>query len=71
MMMRLLLIGRMRAKLRFVEADVLDYMRRHGKGRDVCWFFDPPYPSLKEGKDRLYQTSAVPMSALFFPPSPR
>jgi hypothetical protein len=64
-MMRLLLIARMRSRLRFVHGDALDYMRRHGRDADTCWFLDPPYPSLKEGRDRLYQTPAVAKPALF------
>jgi DNA adenine methylase len=63
--MRLLLLKHLRSRLRFIEGDALKYVKQHGSSSGTVWFFDPPYASFGHGKDRLYQTPAVPMHPLF------
>ncbi|MCZ2150330.1 MAG: MarR family transcriptional regulator [Bryobacterales bacterium] len=63
--MRLLMLNHLRPRIRFVEGDGLRYIRKYGQCSKTTWFFDPPHPTFRHGRDRLYQTPVVPSNTLF------
>lgn len=59
---RIRAIGALREKISFVEADGLNFIRKHSSRKGICFFIDPPYTVAGR---RLYKHSEIDHRRLF------